>query len=109
MSAISFAPPDSRQGLLLKSAEARTGLRGGLVVDVSVAAFVTTMLVLMVKMPGQETIPYHFLFLALTLVYGFRVWSVLFDGRGDTPGHLLDWLCSGEPLSRWCDRRPGAV
>jgi signal transduction histidine kinase len=52
-------------------------VRGHLVVDVSLAAFMTVMLVLMERMPGQETIPYHFLFLALTLVYGFRVWSVL--------------------------------
>jgi signal transduction histidine kinase len=77
MSAISFAPPESRQGLLLESAEARTGLRGGLLVDITLATFMTVMLVLMEKMPGQETIPYHFLFLSLTLVYGFRVWSVL--------------------------------
>lgn len=77
MSAISFAPPDSRHGLLLTPAESMIGLRRRLLVDVSLAAFMTVMLVLMVRMPGQETIPYHFLFLALTLVYGFRVWSVL--------------------------------
>jgi len=26
--------------------------------------------------PGEETIPYHFLFLSLTIVYGFRVWPM---------------------------------
>jgi signal transduction histidine kinase len=77
MSAISFAPPESRLDLLLTAAAPRRGLRGRLLVDVSLAVFVTAMLVLMVRMPGQETIPYHFLFLALTLVYGFRVWSVV--------------------------------
>jgi len=29
---------------------------------------------LMWALPGQETIPYHLLFVSLTLVYGFRVW-----------------------------------
>jgi signal transduction histidine kinase len=34
------------------------------------------MLAAMVAMPGEETIPYHLMFLALTLVYGFRVWPM---------------------------------
>ena len=48
---------------------------GGLV-DVVLAAFSVSMLVAMVAMPGQETIPYHLMFLAMTLVYGFRVWPM---------------------------------
>ena len=35
------------------------------------------MLILMIRMPGEETIPYHFLFLSLTIVYGFRVWPMV--------------------------------
>ena len=27
--------------------------------------------------PGLETVPYHLLFLMLTIIYGFRVWPVL--------------------------------
>jgi signal transduction histidine kinase len=47
------------------------------VVDATLAAVILTMLVLMARMPGQETIPYHILFLSLTMVYGFRVWALL--------------------------------
>ncbi len=45
-----------------------------MVADILLAAFMAAMLALMVVIPGEETIPYHFLFLALTIVYGFRVW-----------------------------------
>ncbi len=34
------------------------------------------MVVAMVVLPGEETIPYHLMFLAVTLVYGFRVWPM---------------------------------
>ena len=51
--------------------------RTGAVVDLLLTVFVAGMLVAMVAMPGQETIPYHLMFLALALVYGFRVWPML--------------------------------
>ena len=54
----------------------RRPLSGGALVDLALAVFAVVMLALMVAMPGQETIPYHFMFLALTLVYGFRVWPM---------------------------------
>lgn len=44
--------------------------------DVLLAVFVVAMLAAMQLSAGEETAPYHFLFLALTLVYGFRVWPV---------------------------------
>ena len=47
-----------------------------MLVDSTLAAFSVVMLAAMVAMPGQETIPYHFMFLAVTLVYGFRVWPM---------------------------------
>lgn len=50
--------------------------RTGVVVDVLLAVFVLGMIVAMVMMPGHETIPYHLMFLAVTLVYGFRVWPM---------------------------------
>lgn len=50
--------------------------RTGVVVDALTAVFVVTMLAGMVATPGEETIPYHLMFLALTLVYGFRVWPM---------------------------------
>lgn len=48
----------------------------GLVIDLLLAVFCLSMLVAMVAMPGEETIPYHLMFLAVTLVYGFRVWPM---------------------------------
>jgi signal transduction histidine kinase len=48
----------------------------GLVVDLLLAGFAVGMLVAMVALPGEETIPYHLMFLAVTLVYGFRVWPM---------------------------------
>lgn len=52
-----------------------TAVLGGLV-DVVLAVFSVSMLVAMVSLPGRETIPYHLMFLAMTLVYGFRVWPM---------------------------------
>jgi signal transduction histidine kinase len=56
--------------------EVRSTTVPGVVIDVVLAVFSVTMLVAMVAMPGQETIPYHLMFLAVTLVYGFRVWPM---------------------------------
>ena len=50
--------------------------RTGLIVDVALGVFSVAMLVAMVVTPGEETIPYHLMFLAVTLVYGFRVWPM---------------------------------
>lgn len=51
--------------------------RRGTTVDVAVAAFCAVMLVEMLDSPGEETIPYHLLFLCVTIAYGFRVWPLL--------------------------------
>jgi signal transduction histidine kinase len=51
-------------------------VRTGLVVDLLLGVFVVSMLVGMVLMPGLETVPYHVMFLVVTLVYGFRVWPM---------------------------------
>ncbi len=48
----------------------------GLVVDWTLAVFCIAMLALMWIFAGEETIPYHFLFLAVAIVYGFRVWRM---------------------------------
>jgi signal transduction histidine kinase len=50
--------------------------RTGLVVDLVLAVFSVAMLAAMVALPGEETIPYHLMFLAMALVYGFRVWPM---------------------------------
>ena len=46
-------------------------------IDILLAVFVVTMLVTMELWKGQEVAPYQALFLALTLVYGFRVWPLM--------------------------------
>jgi signal transduction histidine kinase len=45
--------------------------------DVLLGLFGSATLIAMEVSPGEETIPYHLLFLALTLVYGFRVWPLV--------------------------------
>jgi len=48
----------------------------GLIVDWALAVFCVAMLALMWIFNESETIPYHFLFLAVAMVYGFRVWPM---------------------------------
>jgi signal transduction histidine kinase len=43
-------------------------------VEVAWGAFAAANLVAMALWPGWETIPFHFIWISLTLVYGFRVW-----------------------------------
>jgi signal transduction histidine kinase len=47
-----------------------------LLIDGLLAVFVVAMLVAMNMMLEREVLPYHALFLGLTLVYGFRVWPL---------------------------------
>jgi signal transduction histidine kinase len=44
-------------------------------VDVVWTAFVVAMILLMLLVRHQMTIPYHFIFVSFTLLYGFRLWS----------------------------------
>ncbi|MGY4769925.1 sensor histidine kinase (plasmid) [Kribbella sp. CWNU-51] len=76
MSAISYKQRDAAAGVLTGPTARRARLSNGLTTDCLLAAFMLAMLVLMIRMPGEETIPYHFLFLSLTIVYGFRVWPL---------------------------------
>jgi len=83
MSAISYRRPETRPSDQGGEAEQRRpGARRRLtpqaehLVDGSLAAVMLAMVVLMARMPGEETIPYHILFLSLTIVYGFRVWPL---------------------------------
>jgi signal transduction histidine kinase len=43
-------------------------------VEVAWAIFALANLIAMIAWPNWETIPFHFIFVSLTLVYGFRVW-----------------------------------
>jgi signal transduction histidine kinase len=44
--------------------------------DLAWAAFAAANLVAMGLVPGWETIPFHFIWVSLTLMYGYRVWEV---------------------------------
>jgi signal transduction histidine kinase len=44
-------------------------------VELSWGVFAAANLVAMVVSPSWETIPFHFVWISLTIVYGFRVWS----------------------------------
>jgi hypothetical protein len=44
-------------------------------VDVAWLAFAAANLVAMALVPRWETIPFHFIWVSLTIVYGFRVWG----------------------------------
>ncbi|GAA3585113.1 HAMP domain-containing sensor histidine kinase [Kribbella ginsengisoli] len=52
-------------------------LRTGLAVDVCLAVFVVAMMGLMLALPGHEAAPFHIMFLALAVAYGYRVWPVV--------------------------------
>jgi two-component system, OmpR family, sensor kinase len=45
-------------------------------IEVAWAAFALANFFVMVMWPRWETIPFHFVWVSLTLVYGFRVWSI---------------------------------
>src|SRR5215207_9035946 len=54
----------------------RARARTELVVDVTLTVFTVAMMALMVARPGHEAAPFHLLFVALALAYGYRVWPV---------------------------------
>ncbi len=77
MSAISFRAPDrGLTGPLARWERLRRGLRHNRLTDVALAIFAVAMLLAMNAMVEREVVPYHLLFLGLTLVYGFRVWPL---------------------------------
>jgi hypothetical protein len=43
--------------------------------DVVWVAFAAANLVAMALVPQWETVPFHFIWVSLTLVYGYRVWE----------------------------------
>jgi signal transduction histidine kinase len=45
-------------------------------IEIGWGVFAVANLGAMVLLPGWETIPFHFIWISLTLVYGFRVWSI---------------------------------
>jgi signal transduction histidine kinase len=56
-----------------EAAEARFGRHW---VDAAWIAFSALNLVAMLLLPDWETVPFHFIWVSLTLLYGFRVWQV---------------------------------
>jgi signal transduction histidine kinase len=45
-------------------------------IDIAWGAFAVANVVAMLVWPGWETIPFHFIWVSLTLLYGFRVWPL---------------------------------
>ncbi|MDX6249543.1 MAG: two-component system, OmpR family, sensor kinase [Kribbellaceae bacterium] len=78
MSVISFRARESRAVAAELPRPGHGSLRPGFypLIDGLLAVYTVTMLVLMQMMIEREVIPYHLLFLGLTLVYGFRVWPL---------------------------------
>ncbi len=60
---------------MLWSSSQRWPYAGG-TVDVAWALFSVINLAAIVAYPGWETVPFHFIWVSLTIVYGFRVWSL---------------------------------
>ena len=54
-----------------------TGWLGVTPVEVAWGAFALANLAAMIAWPSWETIPFHFVWISLTIVYGFRVWAPL--------------------------------
>ncbi|MGA9858868.1 MAG: HAMP domain-containing sensor histidine kinase [Solirubrobacteraceae bacterium] len=60
---------------MIRTGQLRQVLRGHWV-DVAWASFAAVNYAAMIAWPSWETIPFHFVWISLTLVYGFRVWSL---------------------------------
>jgi signal transduction histidine kinase len=75
MSAISSKPSDV-EPVWVGSSPLWQRLNRSRLADVLLVAFWGAMLWGMYARPGQETVPYHLLFLSFTAVYGFRVWPL---------------------------------
>ena len=58
------------------SRETASGWRSGYLVEVCTGLLMLVLFVAMVASPGEETVPYHLLFVVFTLVYGFRIWPM---------------------------------
>jgi signal transduction histidine kinase len=73
-------------------------------IEAAWAAFAIANLVAMRIWPGWETIPFHFIWISLTLVYGFRVWRpaatylTLLAVFASTGALILEDAFSGEQL-----------
>ncbi|TDO48289.1 signal transduction histidine kinase [Kribbella sp. VKM Ac-2571] len=76
MSVISFRARDSGAAWLGRLRTGKLTPEWYRVIDGLLAVFILAMLALMQVMIEREVVPYHLLFLGLTLVYGFRVWPL---------------------------------
>ncbi|WP_166658902.1 sensor histidine kinase KdpD [Kribbella sp. VKM Ac-2571] len=61
----------------LRAAYFRPAQRIGLLIDISVAAVVVGMLGLMIVLPSLEAGPFHLMFLAVAIAYGYRTWPLV--------------------------------
>jgi len=71
-------------------------------IDLGWGLFAVANLLAMIHWESWETIPFHFIWVSLTLLYGFRVWSL-----GPTLG-VLALVCAGTGLLILDDVHTGA-
>ena len=57
-----------------------TGFGQRSLLEIGWGAFALANLVAMAFWPGWETIPFHFIWISLTLLYGFRIWGLRVTG-----------------------------
>ncbi|MEV6269078.1 HAMP domain-containing sensor histidine kinase [Kribbella sp. NPDC051936] len=89
MWAISSRAPD----LAVPRAVRRPSRRIGLLIDIAVAVVVVGMLGLMIIEPGLEAGPFHVMFLAVAIAYGYRIWPPVPTVAATTAFTLLaGWL-----------------
>ncbi|MHB1567917.1 MAG: sensor histidine kinase [Solirubrobacteraceae bacterium] len=72
MTAVGIGTRPTRQRWPLRRLSWLTGRR----LDVAWALFAIANYAGMIAFPGWETIPFHFVWISLTLLYGFRVWPI---------------------------------
>ncbi|TDW78064.1 sensor histidine kinase [Kribbella pratensis] len=74
MSVISSKAPD-----VLSSRSAVLGPRRQLevAIDIAAAVFVVAMMGLIIALPGHEAGPFHIMFLAVAIAYGYRMWPLI--------------------------------
>jgi signal transduction histidine kinase len=105
--ASSAAPASRRPGLLRSFGSGFRQARASAVAavrppDLVWAGFVVVMVAAMLLVRHQMTIPYHFIFVSFTLLYGFRLWSpgvtlaVLLLLTAVTGGIFLDTYLAGD-------------
>jgi hypothetical protein len=80
--------------------------------DIAWVGFAFANLIAMWLLPTWETVPFHFIWVSLTLVYGFRVWNLASSrARGLRVGGGLPLAAAAaaRAAARWAKRDTGTA